>query len=258
MRRFVLVILALTPALARPLAAQVPRFGGTFIGAIVADEGIVMVADSRSTFVDEAGVPIGYIDRMPKVFAHEGAAFAVSGLISVDGDLFSSFIKQNDFLLSRPIEEILTSVSLWLPFKNSSNVLLISAGYSASAEPTICVRSPYDSQTCQKSGFITNRSSENLRRWLESQHRAPSVAEAAAALKRAIREAAVTDGTIGGPLSVLLVPRSGQPRWLENPVYANDWTRVCDVVADYRRGRVHIAHIRSKQQLDRHLSAVCP
>jgi hypothetical protein len=150
-------------------------------------------------------------------------------------------------------------VSLWLPFKNSSNVLLISAGFTASGVPTICMRSPYDAQTCQKSGFITNRSSENLLQWLEAQHRgAPKMADAAAALKRAIREAAAKDGTIGGPLAVLLLPKSGRPIWLENPVYANGWTRVCDIVTDYRHGRVNIAHIRSKDQLDRHLAAVCP
>jgi hypothetical protein len=252
------VLLVLIVMVAQPLHGQVPRFGGTFIGAIIADEGIVMAADSRSTFVDEAGTPLGYVDRMPKVFAHQGAAFAVSGLISLDGELFSSFIRQNSFLLARPIEEILTSVSLWLPFKNSSNVLLISAGLSATGVPTICVRSPYDAQTCQKSGFITNRESENLRQWLEAQHRTPKVAEAAAALKRAIREASLTDPTIGGPLSVLLLPRSGSPVWLENPVDPSGWTRVCDIVTDYRRGRVTISHIRSREQLERHLSTVCP
>jgi hypothetical protein len=78
------------------------------------------------------------------------------------------------------------------------------------------------------------------------------------ALKSAIQEAAAADTSIGGPLTVLLLPKSGDPRWMENPAYSAGWTRVCDIVTDYRHGRVAISFTRTREQLDKHLAAVCP
>jgi hypothetical protein len=253
-----LLALMLMIVLASASPGPVSRFGGTFIGAMIAEEGIVMASDSRSTFIDDSGKPLGYVDRMPKVFAERGAAFAVSGLISVDGDLFSAFIRENSFLLERSPDEILMGVSLWLPFKNSTSVLLISAGYMEGV-PTICARSPHEPQTCQKSGYITNKSSGALRRWLAARNgRMPRAEEAASALKLAIREAADLDPMIGGPTTVLLLTKNGLPQWLENRPTDNGWTRVCDIVSDYRQGRTPIFFTNSKYELDRHLIGVCP
>jgi hypothetical protein len=256
MKRLVFLALVLTLAL---LSVGAPhRFGGTFIGAMIAQEGIVMASDSRSTFIDDSGKAIGYVDRMPKVFAEHGSAFAVSGLISVDGDLFSSFIRENAFLLERPADEILMGLSLWLPFKNSTSVLLISAGF-VDGSPTICARAPHDPQTCQKSGYITNKPSSALRNWLTGRNgKAPKADEAAAVLKLAIREAADLDSMIGGPTTVLLLKNSGDPQWLENKPSDNGWTRVCDIVTDYRLGRAQVFFTTSKYELDRHLIGVCP
>src|SRR5215510_7543351 len=91
------------------------QFGGTFIGAIVAEDGIVMGSDSRSTFVDSGGKPVGYVDRMPKIYVKASAAIAVAGLTSVDDELLSSFIRRNDYLLDRSVDDILYDVALKLP-----------------------------------------------------------------------------------------------------------------------------------------------
>src|SRR5262245_45974072 len=136
-----LILIALLMLLSLRADAQTPKFGGTFIGAFIAEDGIVVASDSRSTFLNTLGKPVGYVDGMPKVFVQSGAAFAVSGLTSVNGELFSSFVHRNDFLLARPVDELLFGVSLWLPFKNSTNVLLISAGF-LNGRPTICAKSP--------------------------------------------------------------------------------------------------------------------
>src|SRR4026207_1198877 len=71
------------------------RFGGTFIGVIVAEDGIVVGSDSRSTFIDAGGQPVGYVDHMTKIYVSDGAAVAVAGLTSVEDELFSSFMRRN-------------------------------------------------------------------------------------------------------------------------------------------------------------------
>src|SRR5688572_6610065 len=90
------------------VCALVPRrssaqFGGTFIGAVVAQDGVVIGADSRSTFVDGDGKRFGYVDRMQKVYVDHGAAVAVAGLTSVEDELFTSFMQRNDYLLAQPV-----------------------------------------------------------------------------------------------------------------------------------------------------------
>src|SRR6187399_2880086 len=86
------------------LCAPMPRptsgqFGGTFIGAVVAEDGVVIGADSRSTFIDSSGARIGYVDRMQKIYVDHGAAVAVSGLTSVEDEVFTSFMQRNSYLL---------------------------------------------------------------------------------------------------------------------------------------------------------------
>jgi len=242
------------------LPAQAPRmkFGGTFIGAVVVDDGIILASDSRSTFIDDTGKQFGYIDGTPKVFVQSGVAFAVSGLSSVSGELFNSFISRNDYLLARPVNEILLGVMLGLPFKNSSNVLLISAGFS-NGQPMICGKNPTDPQLCRNEGFITNRPSGSLSRWLVSKNGVmPKSADAAAALHQAILESSDLDTTVGGPISVLHLRKSDGPLWLENPPRDRGWKTVCDIVSDYRKGNVRIIFTNSKGELDRNLNATCP
>ena len=251
----VLLGLSIVYALATPNAPG--QFGGTFIGAIVAQDGVVIGADSRSTFIDPDGMRLGYVDRTQKVYVEHGAAVAVSGLTSVEDELFTSFMRRNDYLLAQPVNEMLFDVALKLPFRNTTNVLLISAGY-LNGEATICAKAPIDPQSCHKSGYITNKSSSSLRRWLQGRNGIPSSVEAAAALDQAIQESADLDSTVGGPISLLLVPKSGEPRWLKNPPTDNGWTRVCDIVASYRSGRTTIFFTNSKAQLDSYLNAACP
>src|SRR5262249_47574539 len=95
-----------------------PRFGGTFIGAIVAVDGIVLGADSRSTLTDADNHPMGYVDGTQKIYVASSAAIAISGLTSVDGELFNSFVDRNLFLLQRPADEVLFGFAAWLPYKN--------------------------------------------------------------------------------------------------------------------------------------------
>src|SRR5678815_2887740 len=73
-----------------PSRREKGKFGGTFIGVIVAEDGIVMGSDSRSTFVDAGNKPVGYVDRMPKIYVKHGAALAVAGLTSVEDELLGS------------------------------------------------------------------------------------------------------------------------------------------------------------------------
>ena len=234
------------------------QFGGTFIGAIIAEDGVVIGSDSRSTFIDASGKRLGYVDHMQKVYVDHGAAVAVAGLTSVEDELFTSFMRKNDDLLTRPVDELLFGLALKLPFKNTTSVLLISAGY-LNGEATICAKAPAEPQTCRKSGYIASKSSTSLRRWLDARSgRMPSSSEAAAALDQAIQESADLDSTVGGPVTLLLVPKSGAPRWLKNPPGDNGWTRVCDVVASYREGRTAIFFTNSKDELDRYLNSACP
>ena len=250
------MLLALLPLL--PAKSPKIRFGGTFIGAVVVDDGIVIASDTRSTFIDDSGKQFGYIDGTPKVFVQSGVAFALSGLSSVSGELFNSFLARNDYLLTRPVNEILLGVMLGLPFKNSTNVLLISAGFS-NGQPMICGKNPTDPQLCRSEGFITNRPSRSLSRWLDSKNGTmPNASDAAAAMHQAILETSDLDTTVGGPISVLHLRKSERPFWLENPPIDHEWKTVCDIVADYRKGNVRIIFTNSKGELDRNLNATCP
>ena len=233
-------------------------FGGTFIGAIVAEDGIIMGSDSRSTFVDSSGAPIGYVDRMPKIYVKNGAAIAMAGLTSVEDELLSAFIRRNEHLLDSPVDEILYDVGLKLPFRNTNSVLMLSAGL-VNGQPMICAKVPMEPQSCRKSGYFANKNSSGLRRWYESPHRYPvTTRDASAALERAIREASDLDTTIGGPITLLEISSAGNPRFIQNPPNDNGWVRVCDVVEAYRKGRIPIFFTDSKEGLDRYLAGVCP
>jgi 20S proteasome alpha/beta subunit len=239
-------------------APSTGRFGGTFIAVIVTQDGILVGSDSRSTFVTSTGKPVGYVDQMPKIYVNQGTAVAVAGLTSVEDELFSSFIRRNDYLLASSVSEILYDVALKLPFRNTTNVLLLSAGF-VDDEPTICAKAPIEPQSCRKSGYFSNKESASLRRWYLSRNgETATTAEAARALQQAIREAADLDPTIGGPITLLFVPKFGTSRWLQNPPSDHGWTRVCDVVTDYRAGKARIFFTDTKEELDRYLGGICP
>ena len=234
------------------------KFGGTFIGVIVAEDGIVVGSDSRSTFLDGSGKPVGYVDRIPKIYVSHGAALAVAGLTSVDDELFGGFIRRNEHLLDSSPNEILYDVALKLPLRNTTNVVMISAGY-VHGEATICAKVPVEPQSCRKTGYFANKDSPGLRRWFQSRGgRGTTLREAAPALERAIREAADLDTAIGGPISLLGMSPDGSDQWIQNPPNDNGWTRVCDIVTSYRSGTTPIFFTDSKQELDRYLGGVCP
>jgi hypothetical protein len=233
------------------------RFGGTFIGAAITDDGIVVASDSRSTFLDENDRRIAYVDGMPKIFVNQGAAVAVSGLTSIDKELFSSFMRRNDFLLTRTPNEILFGVLVWLPFHNSENVVLLSAGF-VQGQPTLCGKPPAVPQSCTKSGYFTSKPSPSLRQWFNGLTRLPSPASAAAALRRAIQESAAADVTVGGPISVLHLRNNAAPAWLENRPDDRGWTTICDLVGAHRQGRVQLSPLTSKGEFDSFLNGACP
>jgi hypothetical protein len=233
------------------------RVGGTFIGAVVAEDGIVIGSDSRSTFLDERGRPMGYVDGMQKVYVSNSTAVAVSGLTSIEGELFNSFVDRNSFLLSRTASEVLPGFSVWLPFQNSTGVLLLSAGFDK-AHPQICARSVVRPQACQDSGSITNKPSQSLQTWVASLRAAPKASVAASALRQAIQESAANDLTVGGAISVVELRPGAVPMWLENPPRDTGWKTICDVVRDYRANRTRIVPIAPQQELDRFLTSACP
>jgi hypothetical protein len=233
------------------------RYGGTFIGAVIAEDGIVMASDSRTTFMDGSGRAFGYLDGMQKIYVDRGSAVAVSGLSSLKGELFSSFVRRNDYLLARPVNEILFGFLVWLPFQNSEAVGLISAGFIG-GKPMICAKAPILDQVCSNVGFISSKNSAVLRDQLLGLGRIPKVADGAAALKVAIQESARADRTIGGPISILKLTVDGSPEWLENPPVDNGLTQVCELVRDHRTGRRRIVPAGTTPELDVHLNAACP
>src|SRR5437667_10936054 len=123
------------------------QYGGTFIGAVICSDGIVVAADSRTTFLDGSGKAFAYLDGEPKIFVEQGAAVAVSGLASMEGEPLSSFVNRNRYLLERPVNEIMFGFLLWMPFTNSNNVGMISAGFIA-GKPKICAKTPVLPQAC--------------------------------------------------------------------------------------------------------------
>jgi hypothetical protein len=233
------------------------QYGGTFIGAVICQDGIVMGSDSRMTFVDRTGRAFGYVDGFPKIYVDNGAAVAVTGLTSVESELFSSFVDRNRFLMERPVNEILYGFGLWLPFTNSNSVGLISAGF-IDGKPMICSKSPIAPQNCSNAGFISNKNSASLRDTLTKMGRAPTTAEAADALKIAIDEYSRTDPTVGGPVSILKLTKENAPQWLANLSPDNSLTQICDVVREHRAGRRRIMPLGTQEELDQHLKAACP
>jgi hypothetical protein len=230
------------------------QYGGTFIGAVICSDGIVVASDSRTTFMDGQGKAFAYLDGTPKMYADRGAAVAFSGMISLDGELLSSFVARNPYLLEPPVNDILFGFLLHMPFANTNGVSMISAGF-LDGSPMICVKSPIDPQTCSRSGFIANKPSPLLRDTLARLGGSPTVAEARTALKAAIEESSKTDSTVGGPISILTLTHDGPPQWSGANPSDGGLSQICDLV---HRRRSDIVPLGSQHDLDLHLSAACP
>jgi hypothetical protein len=250
------ILFMVASGLTRPTIAQEPRFGGTFIGALICKDGIIIGSDSRSTFMNVNGAPMGYVDGMSKVFAQQETAFAVSGVTSIGDELFGSFVRRNEYILAKPVNEMLFDVQLRLPYTNMQKVLLLSAGFIGE-DPMICAKDPISPQVCRKSGYITNKESRSLSKWQSGLRGIPSPHEAAAALKQAILESASSDATVGGPLTIVYLRKGYPPQWFENGSQDANWTRICDLVSDYQKNKIQIGFTNSKDELDRFLNAVC-
>jgi len=242
----------LLPSLLLLLSAY--QYGGTFIGAVICSDGIVVASDSRTTFVDGQGRAFAYLDGMPKIYVDRGAAVAFSGMTSLDGELLSSFVTRNPYLLAPPVDDVLFGFLLHMPFANTNGVAMISAGFSGGTA-MVCVKSPIDPQTCSRSGFITNKASPLLRDTLARLRERPTVVEARAALKAAIEESSKTDSTVGGPISILTLTHDGPPQWSGAALSDGGLSQVCDLI---RRRRAEIVPLGSQHDLDLHLSAACP
>lgn len=239
------------------LTATGYRYGGTFISAVICSDGIVVASDSRTTFLEASGRAFGYVDGMPKIYVDRGAAVAVSGLTSLEGELFSSFARRNDYLLGRPVNEILFGFLVWLPSQNSSNVGMLSAGF-LNGKPMVCAKSPVVPQTCTNAGYFGSKDSAFLKDTLTRLGRLPTTGEAVAALKGAIEEYSRIDTTVGGPITILKLTETGGPQWLENKPSDQGLTQVCQLVAEHRRGRLKIMALGTQQELDQRLTAACP
>jgi len=233
------------------------QYGGTFIGAVICSDGIVIASDSRTTFMDGSGQPFGYVDGMPKIYVDRGSAVAISGLSSLEGELFSSFVDRNHDLLSRPVNEILFGFLLWMPFTNSNGIGMISAGFM-DGKPMLCAKSPIQPQACSSVGFISSKNSGLLRDTLTKLGRLPTTTEAAAALKAAIEEYSRADLTVGGPISVLKLTAANPPQWSGPAPTDGGLTQICDLVREHRAGRRKIAPVGTPEELERHLNAACP
>jgi hypothetical protein len=228
--------------------------GGTFVGAVICSDGIVMAADSRTTFMGGDGKPFGYLDRMPKIFVARGAAVGISGLSSLEGELFSSFLKRNDYLLARPVNEILFDFLLRMPWVNTGETIMISAGFM-DGKPMVCAKAPILPQECLSAGFISNKTSALLQQKLLGLGRLPTSTEAAAALTAAIEEHAKTDLSVGGPINIVKLTAGAPPQWSGAPAIDDGLTQTCDLVQSLRAA---IIPIGSPQELDRRLKAACP
>jgi hypothetical protein len=205
--------------------------------------------------MDGGGKAFGYVDGMQKIYVDGGAAVAVSGLSSLDGELFSSFVARNRFLLSRPVNEILFGFLLYTPGANSSNAIsMISAGF-LDGVPTICAKSPVLPQTCSNTGFISSKSSPSLRNTLTKLGRLPTAVEAAAALKFAIEESGRTDSTVGGPISILKLSGNAPPQWSGWVPSDGGIGQICDLI---HRRRADIVPFGSQADMDLHLNSACP
>lgn len=242
----------LVPALLWLLSAY--QYGGTFIGAVICSDGIVVASDSRTTFMDGQGRPFAYIDGMPKIYVDRGAAVAFSGMTSLDGELLSSFVSRNPYLLAPAVDDIIFGFLLHMPFANTNGVAMISAGFS-DGTPMICVKSPIDPQSCSRAGFITNKASRLLRDALAKLQGPPTAVEARAALNAAIEESSKTDSTVGGPISILTLTHDGPPQWSGAALSDGGLSEICDLI---RRRRADIVPLGSQHDLDLHLSAACP
>jgi len=232
------------------------QYGGTFIGAVICKDGIVIASDSRTTFMDEGGHAFAYLDGIPKIYVDRGAAVAVSGLTSVDGELFGSFVNRNRFLLERAVNEILFGFAVWLPFKNSNGIGMISAGF-LEGSPMICSKSPILPQSCSHSGFIANKNSMSLRNALIERGRPPTAMQAAAALTAAIEEYSRTDPTVGGPTTVVKLTKDAPPQWLTTRLTDSSAATICDLVREYRASLRRITPLATREEMDQHLRAAC-
>jgi len=230
------------------------QYGGTFIGAVICSDGIVVASDSRTTFMDGHGKAFAYLDGMPKIYVDRGAAVAFSGMTSLDGELLSSFVARNLYLLAPPVNDILSGFLLHMPLATTNGVAMISAGF-LDGTPMICVKSPIDPQTCSSSGFFATKASPLLRDTLSGLPGRPTVAEARAALKAAIEESSKTDSTVGGPISILTLIHDGPPQWSGALLSDGGLSQICDLI---HRRRGDIVALGSQQDLDLHLSAACP
>lgn len=230
------------------------QYGGTFIGAVVCSDGIVVAADSRTTFMTGQGEPFAFLDGMPKIYADRGAAVAISGMTSLDGELFSAFVNRNQFLLARPVNEILLGFFLYVPFDNSNGIAMISAGF-LDGKPMICTKSPSADQNCSSSGYIASKPSPLLRDTLARLNRKATMDEGAAALKAAIEASGKTDLSVGGPISIVKLTTNGPPQWVGPILSDGGMTQICDLV---RERRSDIMPFGSRLDLDLHLSAACP
>jgi hypothetical protein len=230
------------------------QYGGTFIGAVICSDGIVVAADSRTTFMDGAGTAFAFLDATPKVFADRGAAIAISGMTSLDKELFSSFVKRNRFLLARPVNEILFGFLLYVPYTNTNGMAMISAGF-LDGKPMICGKTPIAPQNCSNTGFFSNKVSPTLRNTLARLDRPPTMAEGIAALRAAIEEFARIDSGVGGPISILRLTKDDPPQWDGAVLSDGGLSKICELL---QLRRADIVPIGSKADMESHLSAACP
>ncbi len=211
---------------------------GTIMIAAIANDGIVIIADSRIAYKSSLSNDIlAYRDGFPKIFPLKKFAIAVSGDFS-DGEFFIRKIL-NDFDDSKPSyrtpEECLFKFGLFTKekypayFKKLDSSILICAGYCP--EQSISILANNKTYTIAPKTWASNAYLE-----IDSLHLfAPSknsssrkLADMAESAMEKFIKIYHKENEMGGLFSVLKINFDNSYKWLKNDFIGNDYLTECE------------------------------
>lgn len=246
---------------------------GSFVIAAICRDGIVLASDSRANIFDKTDKeqkPIAYYDGMQKIYPLGSVAMAETGQGLILNVFFSAIIDQFSQAMGRNCraDQLLPMFIGYceqrFPLVAAQEIKkqkLFSVGY-INHHPTICYFNAYQPAgpfgRIQDSGLI--ESDRTLLAKCVDQLSCLSAKKVAALSKRAIESYARRGErwkTIGGPIDVLLVSRSGC-QWLEKNSSTRNWEYIQDLIRDYRDGKLELNLIppATRKQLDDLLATV--
>lgn len=236
---------------------------GTSVIAGICKEGPIIATDGR--FIIRARLrpdrPLAYIDGMRKIFLFGPYLVATAGEVFVGTSSFGAVVAEasRERVPDRPLDalgHLLKVRARHLQVGNdqaaaSNEVILI--GFDGS-HPTVCVFAPRqfaDQVQCTRDEAVLGLNAETQS--FERQFKGMRAQAAARTVQKSINLFIRGNPTVsGGSLSVALLRRSGQPRWLSTPAeeYVPDGLR--DVADAYLGGRIqmHLFPGVTKQELD--------